>query len=293
MDTRELLDLLAGWELDVRAAERVSGGLNASVWVVRAGGRRYVAKLADTEDSAGFRSGLLVARWAADRGFPSGAPVPRPDGALSLTTPAGVLALLEYVEGRPADVASAADQRRMGEALARAHAALAGGMGCLDRSVVWSWPWADAALARIPMAAEVRDAGRRVLDQARQVAEEKALPVQVVHGDPARDAFILNDDLPDRDGVVDWSATMGAPVLYDLGTVSATDPSGLRSFLDGYLAVAPEPIDHLSCLDTFTRLRWMCVALYAADRIARGILRGGPENMNRQLLARAYGGMTQ
>jgi Ser/Thr protein kinase RdoA (MazF antagonist) len=275
----------------------LQGGWNSTVWSVRAvDGRQYVAKLADAEAEAGFRSGLRVARGAAERGFRSGPPVPLPDGSLDVAVPGGAVALLEHVEGRQADVDSAADLRRVGSALARAHACLAADVECLDRSLVWPWPWADDAVVRIPMPADVRDAARRALDDARRVTDTAGLMVQVVHGDPAIDAFILNETRAEDDGMIDWSATMGAPALYDIGTVAAGfrgHPSRLAVFLQGYLDIEPTLADQLRLLNTFTRLRWMCTAVYFADRIARGIVRGASSEANRLGLAEAHAQLTR
>lgn len=292
VDAADLLGLLARWDRGAVSVAPLQGGWNSTVWSVRAvDGRRYVAKLADAEQLPGFRSGLRVAARAAEHGFCSGPPVPVPDGSLDVPVPGGAVALLEHVRGRPADVGSPADLRRMGRTLARAHACLAAEEGCLDRSLVWPWPWADAAVARIPMPAGVRDAVRRALDDGRRVTGTAGLAVQVVHGDPALDAFVLADARGEDDGMVDWSATMGAPALYDLGTVAAVNrgrPDRLAPFLQGYLDVQPTVADQLGLLRTFIRLRWMCTALYFADRIARGIVRGGPPEANGTGLAEAY-----
>jgi Ser/Thr protein kinase RdoA (MazF antagonist) len=284
---------LARWERGTLSVVPLQGGWNSTVWLVRAvDGRRYVAKLADAEERTSFRSGLRVARRAAERGFRSGPPIPLPDGSLDVSVPGGAVALLEYVPGRRADVDSVADLRRMGGALAHAHACLAAEVECLDQSLVWPWPWADNAVLRIPMAAEISDAVRRALDDARRVTQADGLAVQVVHGDPAFDAFILDVVRVEDDGMIDWSATMGAPALYDLGTVAAAyrrHPGRLAAFVQGYLDVEPTIADQLRLLETFTRLRWMCTALYFADRIARGIVRGGPPEANRLGLAEAHG----
>ena len=274
------------------SAVPLPGGWNSTVWLVRAiDGRRYVAKLVDAQERTGFRSGLRVARRAAERGFRSGPPVPLPDGALDVTVPSGVVALLEYVHGRRPDVDAVADLRRMGSALARAHACLASDVECLDQTLRWPWPWADDALTRIPMPVEVRDAARRALDDARRTTEADGLLVHVVHGDPAFDAFVLNGARVEDDGMVDWSATMGAPVLYDLGTVAALcrrQPDRLSAFLQGYLDIDPTITDQVQRLSTFTRLRWMCTAVYLADRIDRGVERGASPEGNRLGLAEAY-----
>jgi homoserine kinase type II len=292
VDERDVLRVLAHWERGTLSVVPLHGGWNSTVWSVRAiDGRRYVAKLADAAERTGFRSGLRVARRAAERGFRSGPPVPLPDGSLDVAVPGGVIALLEYIQGRRPEVDGVADLRRMGSALARAHACLSADIDCLDQSLVWPWSWADEAMVQIPMPAEVHDAARRALDDARRAAETAGLPVQVVHGDPAFDAFILDEARAEHDGIVDWSATMGAPILYDLGTVAAVyrgHSDRLAVFLQGYLDVEPTAADQLRLLKTFTRLRWMCTALYFADRVARGIVRGAPPEANRLGLAEAY-----
>ena len=258
VDAPDLLRVLVRWERGPLSVVPLQGGWNSTVWLVRAVyGRQYVAKLADAEERTGFRSGLRVARRAAERGFRSGPPVPLPDGSLDVSVPGGAVALLEYVQGCRADVDSVSDLRRMGGALARAHACLAAEVECLDQSLIWPWPWADDAVARIPMPVEVGDAVRRALDDARRVTEVAGLVVQVVHGDPAFDAFILDEAGVEDDGMIDWSATMGAPALYDLGTVAALyrrHPGRLAAFRQGYLDVAPAIADQLRFLETFTRL---------------------------------------
>jgi Ser/Thr protein kinase RdoA (MazF antagonist) len=136
----------------------------------------------------------------------------------------------------------------MGAALARAHASLAGEIDCLDGRLVWPWVWAEECLVEIPMPAGVRDAARRVLDEARRVTLQAGMPVQVVHGDPAREAFVLDRTRPERDGLIDWSATMGAPALYDLGCLTVTTgdrPDAVRHCVRGYVDVAPGSADFL------------------------------------------------
>ena len=299
MEVGEVVAALGGWGLPVRSVAPLSGGLNSTVWSVRAAdGRRYVAKLADVESAAGFRSGLRVARRAAQHGFRSGPPVPLPDGSLSLVVPGGELAVLEHVPGRRPDPAVEADLVRTGSVLARAQSTVEGERPCLDRELAWPWPWAETALSGIPMPTGLRDAAGRALEDARRVTERDGLPVQVVHGDPAFDAFVLAPGtVPDRrrDGMIDWAATMGAPALYDLGTVAAVNadhPDRLQAVLRGYLAAAPGRAAELHRLPAFTRLRWMCVALYFADRIARGIVRGADTGANHRGLAEAHHRLT-
>lgn len=296
MESAELLAALGVWDRNVTSAEPLRGGWNSATWLVRsASGSRYVAKLADGHDSGAFHGGLRVAALAAARGFRSGPPVPRPDGALTRSLPEGELALLERVEGCHPTASSGADMRRAGAALARAHASLDGALGCLETRFVWPWQWADDCLDDIPMPPKVREAAAQVLGDGRNLVAEADLPVRIVHGDPGCDAFLLHRDAPERDGLIDWSATMGAPALYDVGSVAVLTldtPEALRNCVRGYLDVVPNFAGQLRYLETFIRLRWMCQAIYFADRIARGIVRAGSDAVNRQALSRAYAGMT-
>lgn len=87
---------------------------------------------------------------------------------------------------------------------------------------------------------------------------------------------------------------MAAPALYDLGSftaISNDDPAAQHAFLQGYLDVRPGAVDELAHLPAFTKLRWMCTAIYLADRIARGIVRGGSQEANRRGLAVAHTAM--
>lgn len=296
MEVAEVVAALGNWDSPISSVRPLASGLNSVVWAVRgADGADYVAKLADAESAEAFRTGLRGAERAAQRGLRSGPPVPLPGGALSVTVAAGELALLEYVPGRGLDPACESDLVRAGAVLARAHAALASDVDCVDPELRWPWPWAEHALSRIPMAAELRSAAGRALDDARRVSERDGLEVQVVHGDPAADAFRLGSGTcatgdRQRDGLIDWSAAMAAPALYDLGTVAAINaghPDRLHAVVSGYLGTQPTRAIELHRLPTFARLRWMCVALYFADRIARGIVRGGSVDANHRGLAEA------
>jgi Ser/Thr protein kinase RdoA (MazF antagonist) len=301
VDVADVFAALGAWDFRISSVRPLAGGLNSVVWAVRgADGAHYVAKLADVESAEAFRTGLRVAERAARRGIRSGPPVPLPGGPLSLTVTAGELALLEYVPGRGLDPTCESDWVRAGAMLAQAHAALASDVDCIDPELRWPWPWADHALTRIPMAAELRGAAGRALQDARRVTERDGLRVQVVHGDPAADAFRLapatgTTDDRHRDGLIDWAATMTAPALYDIGTVAAVNAAHsdrLHAVVRGYGRTQPATPTELRRLPTFTRLRWMCVALYFADRIARGIVRGGSADANQRGLTEARARLT-
>ncbi|WP_212908666.1 phosphotransferase enzyme family protein [Streptomyces sp. TS71-3] len=281
--------------------EDLPGGWNSTTWLVHLAGPvhnpgRYVAKLADSGDADAFRGGLRAAVAASSRGFPSGPPVSARDGSLAVDLPEGVLALLEYVPGRPPDTASPADARRVGETLARAHRALGDEDAGLCEQFAWPWTWADACLRDIPMTAKIRDAAARALDDARGISMRRQLRIGVVHGDPGLGGFRLEDGRIPLDGLIDWSAAMQAPRLYDLGSLAVITrhhPRVLDWALDGYKRVSPEACEELAHLDAFVKLRWMCNAIYFAARLDRGIVRGARSAAdNEEGLAEAYAGLT-
>lgn len=301
MDTDRLRGVLARWDGPVTSIEDLAGGWNSTTWLVHlactgASSGRYVAKLADSGDADAFRGGLRVARAASSHGFPSGPPVPARDGSMAVDLPEGVLALLEYLPGRPPDTASPADVRRVGETLARVHRALRDEDTGLSEQFAWPWPWADECLREIPMPAKVRDAAAHTLDRARDIPARAKLRIGVVHGDPGLDGFRLREEPGRRDGLVDWSAAMQAPLLYDLGclaVITRRDPHLLTWALDGYRHVAPEVSEELGHLGAFVKLRWMCNAIYFAARLDSGITRGGGSAAeNQRGLAEAYAGLT-
>lgn len=301
LDAGWLLSALKPWGRPVEVVNRVVGGWNSTTWLVRvtSGEDRgeYVAKLADANDDEAFRSGLRVAARAAAHGFPSGPPLPTADGRLAVDVTEGTLALLKFVPGRSPDESSAAEMFRVGRALAGAHAALGDDTSGLGKQFTWPWEWAVGCLRDIPMPPEVRAAAVGVLDDAQTVAERGPTRIGVVHGDPGPDSFRLSETSPELDGLIDWSATMEAPLLYDLasfGVLTRKDPQALRQCLDGYLDIAPERAPELAYLGTFTRLRWMCNAIYFSARIARGIVRGAESAAeNEAQLAAACRGMTE
>jgi Ser/Thr protein kinase RdoA (MazF antagonist) len=296
VDSGRLDAVLALWGRAAWSAERLPGGWNSTTWLVRASspdGRpeQYVAKLADTGDGDAFRGGLRVAREAARRGFLSGAPVPARDGRLSVDLPEGVLALLEYVPGRPADPGSRADMRRAGAVLARSHRAAGPAAEALAPQHRWPWAWAEESVSRLPAGGGLRTAARRALDDARQVTARRALRLGAVHGDPGPDAFRLHGTPPHEDGLIDWGAAMEAPLLYDLACVAVLTrgtPGAPAACTAGYRQAVPEADAELRHLDALVRLRWLCHAVYFAARLERGTVRGpGGEEANRAGLAEA------
>lgn len=300
MDTCQLSTALLRWGRSIEVVEQLAEGWNSTTWLVRVTSGdacgRYVAKLADTVNADAFRSGLRVAALAASHGFPSGPPLATRDGRLAVDFPLGTLALLKYVPGRSPDASSAPDIRRAGSVIARAHRALGDDTSGMAKQFTWPWAWATACLDDIPMSPEIRDTASRVLHDARDVSERAPVRIGVAHGDPALDNFRISEESPKLDGLIDWSATMEAPVLYDLASFAVMtwpDPRMLSQCLAGYQDVTPELVHELDHLNTFIRLRWMSNAIYFSARIARGIVRGAASaEENQKKLAEAYRGMT-
>ncbi|MEO3885309.1 phosphotransferase [Nonomuraea sp. B5E05] len=294
LDTDRLLAALTAWSLPVASAEPLPGGWNSVTWLVRTTpGTRYVAKLSDVGSATAFLGGLRVAARAERGGLASGAPVPLPGGRLAADLDEGLLALLRYVPGRPPDASSADDLHRMGAVLARAHHALGNDIADVGRQHLWPWPWASDCLRELPMAAHVRTAAARVLEEAREAAPH--LRAGVVNGDPGLDGFRLSARSPEEDGLVDWGAVLQAPILYDLASAAVLTrdtPHAIRHIVAGYRAVDPAIDDELPQLGTFVRLRWMAHAIYFSDRIERGLLRGVTSAAgNEEGLEEAYAGM--
>jgi hypothetical protein len=167
IDTTTMLGREIGqaWGMAVRRATPLTGGWNSGIWLVETADGRYVAKLADHDDAGQFADGLRVARFLASHGFASGSPRPTRDGHLAVPLPAGMLALLAHVPGRPPRLREAGEVRRAGQTLARAHRLLAGCPLAPSPRSVWPWPWVRRCLDTIPMPAAVNQTARRVWDE--------------------------------------------------------------------------------------------------------------------------------
>jgi homoserine kinase type II len=97
-------------------------------------------------------------------------------------------------------------------------------------------------------------------------------PCLVLHGDPAREAFLIDDR--DRIGVIDWAAIWYGPVLYDIASLQMYAGGDFAEVLLGYLSIAPEIESELKHLDLFWRFRWSIQAAYFAWRIANEVMTG-------------------
>ena len=123
-DVRQLLR--RSWGLaDGSHVARHDGGMGSQTWIVSQGERRWVAKSVAPHLADSFAHGLQVARMLDDAGIRSGAPVPARSGSMTVDTASGDrVALLTWVPGSPLTGTDEAEQRLIGDTLARVHRVL-------------------------------------------------------------------------------------------------------------------------------------------------------------------------
>jgi Ser/Thr protein kinase RdoA (MazF antagonist) len=259
--------LRTSWHAAVAGCTPLTHAMNSSAWLVDLAepGRRCVAKAVPAPIRRQFEAGLVVAERLAANGTSSGAPIRTADGALSAPSDGAVVALLEFVPGRPLVADDPLDQQWWGDALGAAHRALVGfdhpGLGRFHRIrtdtphlAVEDWvrpavAEADAAMAKLS-----------VTDQ---------LSYGVTHGDPSTDCFRLDADTG-RVGIIDWGAAGTAPLVYDIASavMYAGGPGRAADLIDGYVAAAPVSRDEVeAALPTLLRFRYAIQAHYFAYRI--------------------------
>jgi Ser/Thr protein kinase RdoA (MazF antagonist) len=238
--------------------------MNSSVWAVRAsGGGRFVLKAA--RDLA---PGLEVAALLEARGFPAGGAVPRTDGRLTIRLGELQVALLRFLPGRPLDAADPGDVRLVGRTLGRVHAFLVGERP--EGLAQWPWDWLGQA-ERIEND-RLREAATRAILVAAEHVSSRSLTTGVLHGDPAPEAFRLDE----RDGTVgllDWGSALAGPLLYDLASAWMYTDSD-RLLVEAYLTHAPVDRGELAFLADFLALRWAVQAAYFSWRIRDAVTTG-------------------
>jgi Ser/Thr protein kinase RdoA (MazF antagonist) len=183
---------LDAWGRGSVVLEHLGGGHRNTVWAVRVGSRRCVAR-----DSGAGRSGpaldweLDLLQGLAGSGFTVPQPVPTPDGRRRV----GGLVVLTWVEGDPP--ASERDWRLVADALVRLHRLTAGRAQrpgfASTRELLTGTKGGDVDLDLMP--AEVVALCRAAW------AELAGGPTAVVHGDPGRQNLRLRGD---RVGLLDW-----------------------------------------------------------------------------------------
>jgi Ser/Thr protein kinase RdoA (MazF antagonist) len=283
-DVRQLLRRC--WGLgDCTQVARHDGGMGSQTWIVSEGKRRWVAKSVAPHLADSFAHGLQVARMLDDAGIRAGAPVPALSGSMTADTASGDrVALLTWVPGSPLTGLDEAEQRLIGDTLARVHRVLQ------NRSVPGAqrFHWVDPAAAHLDLRSWLRPAVTAAVDGLTALKNrERAWPRGLLHADPAPEAFRL-DRASGQCGIIDWSSALHGPLLYDLASavMYLGGPTRAAAMTDTYQAAALLTGREIAAgLPVMLRFRWAVQADYFAWRITANDLTGitGPEENEKGL----------
>jgi Ser/Thr protein kinase RdoA (MazF antagonist) len=283
-DVRQLLRRTWGLADSTHVA-RHDGGMGSQTWIVNQGERRWVAKSVAPHLADSFAHGLEVARLLDHAGIRSGAPAPALSGSMTVDTASGDrVALLTWVPGSPLTGTDEAEQRLIGDTLARVHRVLR------NREVPGAqrFHWVDPAAAHLELRPWLRPAVTAAVDALTALqARERAWPQGLLHADPAPEAFRL-DRASAQCGIIDWGSALYGPLLYDLASavMYLGGPTSAAAMIDAYRAAAllsgREIADGLPVM---LRFRWAVQADYFAWRITANDLTGitGPEENEKGL----------
>jgi Ser/Thr protein kinase RdoA (MazF antagonist) len=274
-----LLTVLHAWPLpSPRLVRRLPAGFTSEVWLVEAGGTRFVAKYADQTQEA-LEAGLFAAELAERHGITSGAPLRTKEGALSLlvTGPTGQphpLALLRFVEGSPLNVAEPGAASLYGQMLGRTHTLLQGLVQQVALDVYdFLLQEQDYVLAQPGLAELIR----RACTAARGFEARREVTSGVIWADRVE---IVLEKQTGRVGVIDWGAIERGPLLFDVALallwLFPKRRQASEEFLHAYLAAAPTSGDELEGLPYYTALLWARQAKFFAYRVAANVTRGDP-----------------
>jgi Ser/Thr protein kinase RdoA (MazF antagonist) len=224
-----------------------------------------VAKLVPATQRARFESGLAIAEHLDRMGVDAGTPVRAVDGALTALLPAGVLALLRFVDGRPLDAHDPIDQQWWGDRLGAVHRMLAG----VTHPGLPSWHWVRSDAEHLDVEPWCRAAVADAVAALTRLQVTDVLTVGTLHGDPAAEAFLL-DRATGRIGIIDWGSCVAGPCLYDLASavMYAGGPHRAGDLIEAYAASGPVPIGEIeAALPVLLRFRWAVQADWYAHRI--------------------------
>lgn len=233
-------------------------GPAGSAGSVVAGDRRYVAALVPAVRRARFEAGLAAAEHLARLGHDVGAPLRAADGALCVSAGDQLLALLDFMPGRPLDGADPVDQQWWGDRLGAAHRGLAG----FQHPGLPGWHWLRPDAGHLTVAAWLRPAVTRAVTALTKLQVTDRLTVGTLHGDPRPGAFLLDPDTG-RIGMVSWGSVLSGPLVYDLAT-AVRHAGGIRhaaELVAAYAAAGPVPVAEIEgSLDTLLRFHWAAEA---------------------------------
>ncbi|WP_433302536.1 phosphotransferase enzyme family protein [Actinoplanes sp. CA-030573] len=240
-------------------------------WEITAGGRRYVCRLVEPADRQPVEAGLVAAEHLRIRDIAAGEPVRTLAGGLTARTPAGALALLRRVPGRPLDGRDPVDQQWWGDRLGAVHRALQG----FHHPGLRPWQVLDHNAPHLAAEAWLRGAVADAVSAAVRLTVTDRLTYGMLHGDPSPASFVV-DAATGRAGLLDCGAGGMGPLVYDvaaaIGYAGGVAKAG--ELIDGYLAAGPVRRDELeAALPVLSRLRWAVRADRAARRGDRKTLR--------------------
>ena len=252
------------WGLEPVRLEALTGGMGSETWLAAADGWRVVVKSVHAGDSA-FAPGLELAVRLDDAGFVTGRPQVSREGRVVERVDDRQVGVLEFVDGTPL-TGDAADQRAVGEALARVHQLSKTAPGELEdwlQLVTQFEPYFD-------LEDWIRPAVESALNGVRAFDD---LTRAWLHGDPAAEALIRQPD--DTVALIDWGAAMHGPVLYDVASAVMYAGGQPDHVVPAYLRQHPDLEQEIRAgLDAFLRIRWSVQAGYFAWRCANNIRTG-------------------
>lgn len=245
--------------------------MNSGTWFVTAGSHRWVAKAVECDTIFDFASGLAAAAVLDRPDLPTGAPERSRDGRYTVAVDGLLLALLAWVPGEGIATDGPAEQRVIGDTLARAHLLLRDA----DLPSADTFHWIDPAAAHLDVRPWVRPAVTAALAQLDDL-DPATLTWGPLHTDPAPEAFRLERDTGVC-GLIDWSTSMRGPLLYDLASAAmyVGGPDNAGQLIAAYLdrgVLAREEVDR--GLRTLLRFRWAAQADYFARRVTANDLTG-------------------
>ncbi|GIF21114.1 homoserine kinase type II [Actinoplanes tereljensis] len=251
------------WHLQPSEIVALPDELLSRGWEVSAGPERYVCRLSEPGARQPVEAGLIAAEHLRVRNIAAGEPVRTLGGQLTAQTPAGALALLRRVPGRPLDGGDPIDQQWWGDRLGVVHRALQH----FHHPGLRPWQPLDPGAAHLTAEPWLRGAVADAVGAATRLTVTDRLTYGVLHGDPAPGNFVV-DPGTGRAGLLDCGASGVGPLVYDVAAaVGYTGgPDQATDLIDGYLAAGPVRRDELeAALPVLARLRWAV----RADRAAR------------------------
>src|ERR1700748_701344 len=136
--------------------------MGSQTWIVDQGNERWVAKSVAPHLAESFAHGLEVAQLLDSSGIRAGAPAPALSGSGTVATASGDrVALLTWVPGSPLTGTDEAEQRLIGDTLARVHHVLC------DREVPGAqrFHWVDPAAEHLGLRPWIRPAVAAAVDE--------------------------------------------------------------------------------------------------------------------------------